>query len=188
MLKTIFIVFFLVRGDDAVNRNQLQYLIGKTRAAYREIGVDVRPVRVIIVRKDPSWRLAKTPYDYKERFKYWDRWAAKKYRNIFPRAHRHIVLPPVWYNSLNWFYGVATGICTLNFSNSVSMGIATTKGFDVAQQLKKSLIVLLHELGHIFGMSHDDRSHNYMHPAAATFWKETLRFSELSKWQMRDCI
>lgn len=95
----------------------------------------------------------------------------------------YVALPPIHEGEQKYIAGQASAICSrTKFLRSAAVGNA-----DEGRGINRNRAVMIHELAHVFGASHDDVDANYMHPNAIAYAEQPLRFKSRAKREMLKC-
>ena len=141
----------LVGGVDSLPREELPTVWYEGREHLNRTGLSVKATRLTQM-YEIAPQLA-TLSSRKTQLYAWKKYARK---NKFHRGVDvvHIILPPIYEGGLNWFAGIANGICQSG-TEAISLSNA---GYDTAGNLRllASSIGIAHEMAHVLGAGHTE--------------------------------
>lgn len=170
-----------VEGLDSVSTEYAEQLFQETKQVFwREMRWKLR-LQSFLSTQDESAHLDGL-FFRRDRYSFWWTWLR---HNIPLNINQfwYVMIPPIHESDgSTWIAGQASDIC-----GHTSLRRAV---FGNAQEAKgiKNTIVMVHELGHIFGASHDDVGANYMHPNAGAYAGVPLKFKSRAKVEMLRCL
>lgn len=183
------VLYAPVDGIDADFVRHSYFPVLKERWATSRVRLRLKDVKVVgeLPCPDPGIdlvRLAKLATCY-------ERWATSRWGRDKKRDVVLHLVPPFMAQGRRWFGGVAIGQCNVLWGRMhavATVGLHNTDGLD---RFDHSVLVGLHEMGHLFGASHLDDGPNVMHPAAGHFCLHDnncmLPWDSRSKFEILTC-
>ncbi len=166
-LQVIPLRLIVIENQDTSVNDQINLFIeGVSRFNETNTYIDIKDIKVF---KDV---LHLNDYKYYiNRLYKWHEWAIKN-KVTTNRILTHFLLPPVVLNGTNYIGGVAGAICANSRRNSkrqFSYSIARLQNDIRQDRREQSRVAAMHEILHVLGSQHIDRTPNMMHPAALNF-------------------
>lgn len=182
-MKIVLIVLLLVRGEFALSRAEAKTAYRDARVELRQVGVDLKLVSQIRVRRDPSTAYSGDIYGAIVRRRFWQNYIQSHYKkNVY--AIKHVMLPPVQYEGSIWYYGAAS---QCSYGDKYPVTIVAGHGYS---RLSKQLnaVTSAHEIAHSLGASHDNSNGNIMNADALSFVGDNgLDFNQRAIIEIRTC-
>lgn len=172
----------LVSGPNSVSRQEAKRMFIATQSTYAAVNINLKLGYIHGAKgKNPKANL----YNWETQFWYWQKKIGKIPRN----QHQIIytILPPILFQGEVWLAGMAAGICNIYTESPFAVGYAKVQKNN-RSMFWQSVLVMKHELGHLFGASHD-LGKDIMNAHAIDLKNiMTLQFSQESISQMNKCL
>lgn len=181
-LKVIKIEAWSIQGDNGLSLPQTIRLFNKAKARFKHLNIDLKVTR--FRRTFNRFYLFNTIEEFEKIHGKWANWVYWK----SPKTHvKVVILPPLRSNSGLIYFGGAANLCA---PDGVAWSNAGMKGYDGSPRFKRSLRILVHELGHIFGATHDDEHipNIMMSDISKVDSVSHLWFSKDSIFSIRNCL